>query len=167
MSQRLELDAKTHSLLKRIALAIEALKPIEAPRPQFLKLLHGELMFIVKDNQSDVKYSVAVPSVTDAEGVVLDPQPSLSFEVASSDANVVSLTPDDPADSTKGTAHFGAPGQAAINVNVKLASDGTLLGAYGAQFTVTVGDAAAISGGGVSFEGLTEAEPTPVPEPVA
>lgn len=107
-------------------------------------------MIIVKDDNPDVGYSITAPQATDSEGNPVDAG-QLSFEVSSSDANVVALTPD-PNDQTKGTVHFGSPGQAAVNVNVMAA--GKLLGAFGEQFTVTTGDPAAITGGGIQFDGL-------------
>jgi len=128
-------------LFKRLVKAIER-------RSQFTG---GQIMFIVKDDNPDVAYSITAPSVTDAEGNPI-PDASLTYEVTSSDDTVVAITPADPP--TTGSVHFGNPGQAAINVNVK--SGDALLGAFGAQFTVTVGDPAAITGGSISFEGLTD-----------
>lgn len=108
-------------------------------------------MFIVKDNNPDVAYSITAPEVKDAEGNVIA-NASLGYEVASTDDTVVAVTPNDPP--TSGIVHFGNPGQATINVNVK--SGDTLLGAFAASFTVTTGDPAAIVGGTISFDGLTE-----------
>jgi len=42
-----------------------------------------------------------------------------------------------------------------INVTVSLL-DGTVVGSFGAQFTVTAGDPKAITGGSIAFEGLIE-----------
>lgn len=108
-------------------------------------------MFIVKDDNPDVKYSITPPEATDSEGNVIAGA-ALDFEITTTDSTVVQVTPD--ADPKTGTVHFGAPGQASLNVNVK--SGDTLLGAFGAQFTVTTGDVAAIAGGAIQFEGLTE-----------
>lgn len=108
-------------------------------------------MFIVKDNNADVGYSITPPTVTDAEGNAVDAG-TLTFEVTSTDSNVVAIT---PTDQLTGSAHFGAPGVASVNVQVKNAA-GDVLGSFGAQFTVTAGDPAAIVGGTISFDGLTE-----------
>jgi len=109
-------------------------------------------MFIVKDDNPDVAYSITAPAATDAEGNAI-PDAELSYEVSSSDDSVVQITPN-PDDAKTGTVHFGNPGQASLNVNVKTGD--VLLGAFGAQFTVTVGDPAAISGGSIGFDSLTE-----------
>lgn len=124
-----------------------------------LRLKGALFMYIVKDDQVDVGYEVAY-SVLDAEGEVITDPAGLVVEVVSDAPAVVGVLAD-PADQKKGTAHFGAPGLASINATVKLA-DGTIVGSIGAQFTVTTGDPAAISGGTLAFDGLTEA-PVPVP----
>lgn len=112
---------------------------------------HTMADYIVKDDQPDVPYSVTLGEVTDAEGnVIADPQ-GLSVEVVSSDPSVVELT---PADDKRGSAHFGNPGQATVTANVKNEA-GDILATGSANFTVTTGDPAAISGVEVGFEGLT------------
>lgn len=110
-------------------------------------------MFIVKNDQADVPFSINAPTVTDAEGEPVAAG-DLDYVIESSDPEVVSLQINE--DGVSGVAHFGHSGQAAINVNVFAKATGALLGAFGAQFTVTVGDPAAISGGTILFEGLTE-----------
>ncbi len=112
-------------------------------------------MFIVKDDNPDVAYSVGSPVVTDAEGHALDPQPALTFTVTSDNPDAVAITPVDPSNPIAGLVHFGAPGLA--NVNVTASAGDALVGSFGAQFTVTTGDPASISGGTISFDGLTEA----------
>jgi hypothetical protein len=123
----------------------------------------GRIMFIVATDHEDVAYAIVPPSATDKEGNAI-PEAKLDYEVLSDNPDVVSITAsaDDP---LKGTVHFGNPGQANINVNIS--HKGKLLGAFGAQFTTTVGDPAAIAGGGISFEGLSEAptEPTELAKP--
>ena len=117
------------------------------------KLQGGDIVYIVKDNNPDVLYLINPGQVTDAEGNVIEGA-TLTFSPVSSDPNVVALTPD-PENPLRGIAHFGAPGTANINVTAALA-DGTIVGSFGSQFTVTVGDPAAMSGGSIAFEGLTE-----------
>jgi len=117
-------------------------------------------MYIVKDNNPDVAYIVNPGQVTDAEGIPI-PDANLDVQVWTDNEPVVQVIPD-PADSKKGTVHFGEPGVASINCIVKL-TDGTVLGSFGAQFTVTVGDPAAITGGTIQFEGLVEAPVPPTP----
>lgn len=125
-----------------------------------LKLEGGEIMFIVKADNPDVGYTITPPSVTDSEGNPVSVG-DLTFEVSSDNPGAVALTPD-PADQLHGSAHFGSPNadgspaMANINVAVKATATGTLLGSFGAQFTVTTGDPAAIVGGSITFEGLTE-----------
>lgn len=112
----------------------------------------GGIMFIVKDDNQDVNYFIEAPEVRDSEGELIS-DAELDYEVSSSDPDVVSITAG-PEGAKAGIVHFGKPGQAAINVNVKFGD--TLLGAFGGQFTVTAGDPAAITGGGINFGGLTE-----------
>ncbi len=116
-------------------------------------LTGGKLVIIVKDTQPEVGYSISGVTAQDAEGHTI-PDAKLTYKVESTDSDVVSVTPD-PDDQTKGTASFGAPGVATVNVLVE-APDGTLLGSFAAPFTVTEGDPASISGGSISFDGLTD-----------
>ena len=110
-------------------------------------------MIILKDDNSDVGYAISGVEAADAEGNAI-PDAQLIYEVSSTDDIVLSVTPD-PADQTKGNAHIGAPGVASVNVQVK-APDGTLLGSFGQQFTVTTGDPASIVGGSINFDGLAD-----------
>jgi hypothetical protein len=118
-------------------------------------------MFIVKADNPDVNYQIAPPTnVTDSEGHLVT-APELAYEVTSDNLGAIVVNPD-PADQLKGSVHFGGPNAdgspalANINVLIKKTSDGKVLGSFGAQFTVTAGDPAAIVGGGITFEGLTE-----------
>lgn len=113
----------------------------------------GKFVIVVKDDNPDVAYDVQDLVVTDSEGQVID-HPNLTFSIESSDPNVVQITPNDAA--STGTAHFGAPGQANVNLNV-MDGEGNLLGALGAQFTVTAGDPKAITGGSLKFGELQNA----------
>lgn len=114
-------------------------------------------MFIVKDDTPDVNYSITPPTVTDAEGSPV-PASDLVFETTSDNPSAVQVN---PADQLSGTVHFGSPNAdgspALCNINVSVKNGaGTLLGSFGAQFTVTAGDPSAIVGGSITFEGLTE-----------
>lgn len=131
-------------VLKKLEKILKYLKP--------KRQLKGKIMYIVKDDNEDVGYSVVIDGVTDAEGNTVDPS-SVMVEVVSDNEAAVSVTPSE-SDRT-GTIHFGAPGLANLNASVS-DSNGNLLGSFGAQFTVTTGDPAAITGGSLSFEGLTE-----------
>lgn len=111
-------------------------------------------MYIVKDDNPDVGFEIEAPIVTDAEGNEL-PATEMVFNTSSSDPAVVEVQIPDPVDPQHGAVHFGKPGNAAITVNV-LTKAGVLLGSFGAQFTVTVGDPASIVGGKITFAGLTE-----------
>lgn len=117
------------------------------------KIQGGMFMFIVKDDNSDVGYQIMPGQVTDVEGNVIPGETILVLAV-SDNVDVVQLTVD-PTDPMKGTAHFGKPGTANINITESLA-DGSVVGSFGAQFTVTTGDPAAITGGTIAFEGLKE-----------
>lgn len=111
-------------------------------------------MFIVKADHPDVPFTINPPSVVDSEGNPVDPG-SLRYVLSTDNAGVVSLSLND--DGMSGSAHFGAPGFANVNVVVEPAAGGDMLGSFGAQFTVTAGDPAAIVGGSIAFEGITEA----------
>lgn len=108
-------------------------------------------MYIVKADNPDVGYVITPPTVTDSEGNPV-PVDSLVYETVSDNPDVLTVNTVDP---LTGTVHFGAPGVANINVQVKDV-DGDLLGSFGAQFTLTAGDPATIVGGAITFEGLTE-----------
>jgi len=111
-----------------------------------------QLMFIVKDDHLDVPYTIAPAEALDAEGNVIA-DADLIYAVTSDNPAVVEVTPN-PEDAKNGNVRFGSPGLANINVTVSFGE--TLLGSFGAQFTVTTGDPASISGGSISFDGLTE-----------
>lgn len=148
---QIEFGSKTRGLVERIIAVLEKLVDVTGKAQDQSTFSGGMLMFIVKDDHADVSYSITPPTATDSEGVAI-PDAALTFEATSSDDSVVSLAA--AADGLSGTAHFGAPGQASINVNVS--ADGVLLGAFGAQFTVTAGDVAAIAGGNIAFDTLSE-----------
>lgn len=112
----------------------------------------GKFVIVVKDTNPDVAYDISGVVAEDAEGNVI-PDAQLTYEVVSDNPSVVEITPNDPP--TTGNTHFGAPGQANVNVNVKNAN-GDLLGALGAQFTVTVGDPSQIAGGTIKFGDLVD-----------
>ena len=108
-------------------------------------------MFVVKDDQPPVNFSLVLGDVTDSEGNAI-PDAALDVTVESDNPDAVAIT-FDPA-TKSGTASFGSPGQANVTANVK--SGETLLGTGAAAFTVTVGDPAAITSVGLNFEGITE-----------
>lgn len=113
--------------------------------------LTGEkFMYIVKDDNPDVNFSTSFVA-EDSEGNEV-PEDSLVVAVVSDNPAAVAVT---STDGKSGSISFGSPGTANLNCSVST-SDGTLLGSFGAQFTVTVGDPKAISGGSLVFDGLTE-----------
>lgn len=121
----------------------------------------GEFMYIVKADNPDVGFTVAYDTF-DSEGNPI-PEDNMNVEVVSDNESVVAVSFDDASDS--GSVSFGSPGVANINATV-MSLDGTLLGSFGAQFTVTVGDPASIAGGTIAFEGLEEVPETPTePQP--
>jgi hypothetical protein len=125
----------------------------------------GEFMFIVKDDHADEQYVLSPVVVTDKEGSVVPGAP-VTVEVVSDNPSVVAVVPD--ADPHTGKVTFGSPNAdgspatAGVTATFK-AADGTVLGVRGAQFVVTAGDPAAISGGDIGFPGLTEAPVPPTP----
>lgn len=128
-------------------LVSELTSPPSQPKP-----LEVRFMFIVKDDHEAVNFSLKLGTVTDAEGNTI-PDAQLDAVVESSDPSVVAVSFD--SGSKTGSVSFGNPGVASITAQVK--SGDTLLGSGAADFTVTVGDPAAISSVGLNFEGLTEA----------
>lgn len=135
-------------------------------RRRSYQMQEGGFMYIVKADNPDVRYVITPPTVTDSEGNTV-PADSLTFEVSTSNPQGVEVTPD-PADPLAGSVHFGGPtadgtpAVASVVVLVKL-QDGAVIGSFGAQFTVTAGDPAAIVGGSIAFEGLAEAPVAPPP----
>lgn len=122
------------------------------------KTFKGEIMYIVKADNPDVGFNIAFDA-TDSEGNFV-PEDNLTVDVTSDNEDAVSVSADDSG--LAGTIHFGNPGLANLNVTVKNGED--MLGSFGAQFTVTVGDPAAIAGGTISFDGLEEASDLPAEE---
>lgn len=107
--------------------------------------VEGKFMYIVKNDNPDVGYTISYTAF-DSEGNPLDASATVA-EVISDNEAVVSVAGN--------VVHFGDPGLANINVTVKDLA-GNLIGSFGAQFTVTVGDPASIGGGTIAFDGLTE-----------
>src|SRR6266699_6332332 len=101
-----------------------------------------KFVYKVKDDNPDVNYSIEVGETKDAEGNVI-PDAQVSVEVASDNADSVSVIPGD--NPKAGAVHFGNPGQATVTATVKDGS-GNLLGAGTASFLVTTGDPASIAG---------------------
>ena len=154
-------DGELGEILRDVAIAFGGLvraagEVVRKLQPYTLKK-GAALMYVVKDTQAAVAVAASF-DVQDAEGqVVTDPAvlSGLQVEIVSDNPGAVAIAPDPGGDPKKGVASFGSPGLANVNVSVKLA-DGTLVGSFGAQFTVTAGDPAAIAGGTIAFEGLTE-----------
>jgi len=139
-------------IIKRLE-AIEATLQTITQAPQSTPHITGgfKAMFVVKDDNPDVSYSISAASAVDAEGNAI-PDAQLTYETVSDNPAAVAITPDSTG--LAGTVKFGSPGLA--NINVTVSFNGALLGSFGAQFTVTTGDPAAISGGSIEFNGLTE-----------
>jgi len=130
-----------HGLISQLANPPSPLKPLEV-----------KFMFVVKDDNADVPFSLVLGDVTDAEGKAI-PDAKVQVNVESTDESVVAVTFD--ADAKTGTVHFGDPGTATVTATVS--SGDKLLGSGAADFTVTAGDPAAIASVALNFEGLTEA----------
>jgi hypothetical protein len=119
-----------------------------------LKTIGGSIVYIVKADNPDVQYAITHGDVIDSEGNVV-PEAQLTYDVSSTDSAVVMVTPDSN-DSKMGNAHFGAPGQATVNLSIT-DSKGTVLAVGAKDFTVTAGDPAAIQNVSISFGDLQEA----------
>lgn len=147
------IDNQTTDTTKWLALVAETIAkiPQSLPPPQ-PKSLEVFMSFVVKDDHEAVNFSVVLGDVTDAEGNAI-PDAALDVSVESSDSNVVAVSFN--ATAKTGSVSFGSPGNATLTANVS--SGGKLLGSGVAGFVVTVGDPAAISSVGLSFDGLTEA----------
>lgn len=147
-----QLEAINETIRAGFALVAEAIaniQPLPLPQPK-----HNEVifMFVVKDDHAPVPFSLALGTVTDAEGNAI-PDAQLDVTVESSNPDAVAVEFD--AAAKTGSVRFGSPGEAEVRANVS--SNGALLGTGAASFTVTVGDPAAISSVDLAFEGLTEA----------
>lgn len=113
-----------------------------------------DFMYLVQADNPDVGFSVNF-TVVDSEGHEV-PADSYNVVITSDNEDAVLLDVDESG--VAGTAHFGSPGLANVNVTVEDLS-GNILGSMGAQFTVVPGDPAAVFGGTIVFEGLEEAAP--------
>jgi hypothetical protein len=134
------------------ALMVEAIAKLQIPLPQPQpKQVEVRFMFVVKDDHEAVNFFINLGDVTDAEGNVVT-DANLEVAVESSDSGVLSV--DFNAFDRKGVVSFGSPGVASLTA--KVTSGDKLLGSGAADFTVTVGDPAAISNVALSFDGLTE-----------
>lgn len=142
----------------QVAEAIAQLNTLPPPQPNQLEV---RFVFKVANDHQDEPFSIAIGAVTDAEGEALPDTKGLTVEVTSSDDAVVSANFDPSTNS--GVATFGKSGVASLNASVKNAK-GDILGSGAADFTVTTGDPAAVSDVKLSFGGLTEETPEPLPE---
>lgn len=108
-------------------------------------------MFVVKADHPDVDFTITPPNALDSEGHQTDSPLRVGITSDNDDAVSITSTVDDE---LRGTVHFGNPGLA--NVNCTFWAGNTLVGSFGAQFTVTAGDPSTISGGSITFTGLSE-----------
>lgn len=124
----------------------------------------GGIMFIVKDDHPSVRYALDPVTATDAEGSPI-PGATIDVVMASDNPSAVLVTPD--VDPHAGDVSFGSPNPdgtpAVANLTATYMFGDRVLGIKGAQIVVTAGDPAAISGGDIQLEGLTEAPAPPTP----
>lgn len=114
------------------------------------------IMYIVKADNPAVGFSIDLSNlqVKDSEGhVIADP----NVEVLVESDNPAAVSVEHSEDGLSGTLTFGDPGDAAITATIHDADSDKTLGVFGAQFHVTTGDPASMSGGSIHVEGLTEA----------
>lgn len=145
----------TEGVLERIARAAEKIAR------GILYISGGELkfelegtMFVLPDDQPDVRFSVSAVSATDSEGHEV----ALIENLVSDNEDAVSFVFDEGSSASApraGAAHIGAPGVANVNY---MATDaqGNIVKSSGAQFTITTGAIASVSGGDLAFEGISE-----------
>lgn len=146
--------------LKRFIIALLRWLRIRRNRPgriNFPTLGGHREMYIVKNDNPAVEFTIEAPIVTDAEGEEVGAQ-DMVFNTSSTDPAVVQVNMPDPTDMLHGNISFGHSGPATVNVQVLHRANGTLLGAFAAVFQVTTGDPASIVGGKITFAGLTEVE---------
>lgn len=130
--------------------AIAKIQPLPPPQPNTFEV---KFMYVVKDDNPDVNFSLVLGDVTDAEGnTISDSGAALDVTVETTDDSVVAVT-FDPA-TKSGSVHFGNPGTATVTATVS--SGGNIFGSGAADFTVTTGDPAAISSVDLTFDGLTQ-----------
>ncbi len=110
-----------------------------------------QIMYIVKDDNPDVEYRLGNLSAQDAEGNEIDGA-ELSTTISSSDPAVVKVT---SKDQTSGKLSFGKPGTATVTATINAPNGQQIIRT--ANFVVTTGDVALISGGDLEIDGLTEA----------
>lgn len=111
-------------------------------------------MFIVPNDQADIPFVVSPVTATDGEGESI----TLTEELISDNEEVISLVfgPDASVSNPReGVAHVGRSGVANVNYTAKDPS-GNIVKSSGAQFTVTTGAIANVSGGDISFQGVQE-----------
>jgi hypothetical protein len=135
---------------------VEAIGKLTIPASTPLKPLEVRFMFIVKNDHPSEPFSIVLGEVTDSEGNVI-PDAQVDVAVKSSNEDAVSVSFD--ADSRSGEVSFGNAGVASLTAEVS--SGGNLLGVGAVDFTVTLGDPAALSSIGINFPNLTEAPPAP------
>jgi hypothetical protein len=129
---------------------LKAINDLQLPAPP-VKPLEVRFMFIVKDDNPAVNFSLVLGDVTDAEGNKV-PDAQLDVAVESSNPDAVTVSFDSA--SKSGSVSFGNPGVASVTATAS--NNGKILGSGAADFTVTVGDPAAITSVALNFDGLTE-----------
>ena len=115
-------------------------------------LLKGDAMFTLPDDQPDVPYSISPVALFDAEGAPITSGFTEAF--VTDNGAAVDIVPNDPADIHAGVLKIGAPGLA--NLNYTVTYNGAIVHSAGAQFTITTGAFGSVTGGDLTFEGITE-----------
>ena len=115
-------------------------------------LTGGSTMFVLPDDQPDVRFSISPIELFDAEGAPITT--GFTEEFMSDNDGVVSILLDDPANVHAGAIHIGAPGIA--NLNYTVTYNGAIVFSAGAQFTITTGQFGSVIGGELTFDGIAE-----------
>ena len=138
------------ALLHRLVLAVERL----ANPTQQINIFGGDFMFVLQNDHADVPFTISAVSATDAEGETIP----LVESLASSDEGVVSILYAEGSDANNpraGQVHIGHSGLASLEYTAKDPA-GNIVKSGGAQFTITTGAIANVSGGDLALEGITE-----------
>jgi len=139
------------ALMSRLVVAVER---IANPTHQPFSILGGDVMFELPNDHADVPFTISAVSATDSEGETI----TLTESLTTSDEGVVSILFAEGSDASSpraGQVHIGHSGLASLEYTAKDPS-GNIVKSGGAQFTITTGAIANVSGGDLALEGIAE-----------
>ncbi len=157
-----ELDNKNELVIFSTARVEDANLPIkivylpfkvgDCNQPYQILIEEFKFMYIVEADHPDTIVTASF-TVKDSEGNVLDPS-AVKVEFSAENQEAINVFPIDE-QPLSATVHFVSPGLGSVNCTVST-HEGVLLASFGAQFTIVAGDPSSVTGGNLSFEGLTE-----------